>query len=150
VLIEKAEVDDHTRLTELTIQSKSYWGYSDVQMKKWLPDLTIAPDYILTHQVYKLKNDDRVVGYYSYFFEELGEVVLDNLFVTPELIGSGLGRDLMVDFIDRVKIEGCKRILLYSDPNSEGFYQGFGFEVIGEKATSIRGRFLPIMRLEIE
>lgn len=138
--------EDHESLTKLTVESKSYWNYSEEQIKEWLPDLIINPEYIQKNEVYKLLIDGEIVAYYGFYSTEPKEVLLDSMFVSPEFIGEGFGRKMMNDFLARVKSLGFTQIILYSDPNSEDFYSHFGFEVIGQEETSIVDRFLPIMR----
>ena len=150
MLISEADSNDHTYLTELIIQSKAHWGYSQEQINAWLEELTITPEYIEKNEVFKLVVDSQIVGCYSYDKTHRVEVLLDNLFISPKFIGTGLGRLLLVDFLTRVKSKGFKRVLLFSDPHSEQFYAHFGFVVIGQEETSIEGRFLPIMHKTLD
>lgn len=146
MLISRANIEDHSTLTKITIQSKAHWGYSAEQMKLWTNDLTITPDYIEKNDVYNLVVDDEIIAYYSIHRTAKDEVLLDNLFISPTHIGKGFGRLLLNDFLDRMKAKGVSEVKLYSDPHSEDFYRHFGFEVIGKMETSITGRFLPIMK----
>ena len=150
MVITKAVPEDHEILTKLTVESKSHWNYSEAQIKEWIADLTITPEYIEKNHVYNLIEEDRIVGYYSYFPVNADEVELDNLFVTPDCIGKGFGRALLLDFFERAKSAGYSQSIAYSDPNSEIFYTHFGFEVIGQEPTSIKNRFLPIMSRNLD
>lgn len=78
--IEKATQKDHQVLTEITKKSKAFWGYSAEQMTIWSDTLTISEEYIETHFVYKLIQENQVIGYYSYYFENEKNIKLDNLF----------------------------------------------------------------------
>ena len=146
MVICKARTEDHVLLTELTIQSKAHWNYSQTQINSWAEVLTISAEYIDKNDVFKLVSDDQLIGYYSFYATSESEVLLDNMFISPKFIGKGLGRMLLIDFLSRVKAEGYADVLLYSDPNSEGFYRHFNFDVIGQEETTIEGRFLPIMK----
>lgn len=148
--IAKSVIEDSEVLTEITKKSKAYWGYSDEQMKKWSELLTITKNYIETNNVYKLLNDGLTVGYYSYIYLNKKEVKLDNLFVLPNYIGTGLGKRLMNNFLDRIKNTEIEKIILDSEPNVEKFYGYFGFKKVGQIETSIKGRYLPIMELRIQ
>ena len=44
--IEKATIHDSGILTEITMKSKAYWGYSEEQIMEWNNFLTISIDYI--------------------------------------------------------------------------------------------------------
>jgi ribosomal protein S18 acetylase RimI-like enzyme len=147
--IEKASVNDHEILTEITKKSKAYWGYSEEQILKWNDNLTISEDYIESNTVYKLVNEDKIIGYYSYIVKEEKNVILDNLFVLPDYIGKGFGKYLMTDFLNRVRNDKFEKITLDSEPNAENFYRKIGFKKIGEFETSIKNRFMPIMEMSL-
>ncbi|MEN2400726.1 GNAT family N-acetyltransferase [Flavobacterium sp. MC2016-06] len=147
--IKKAKPEDHIRLTEITKKSKAYWGYSEEQILKWNDNLTISKIYIEENDVFNLVDENKIIGYYSYLKEEKNQVKLDNLFILPEYIGKGFGKYLMDDFIERMRNEKCKKIILDSEPNAEQFYQKLGFQKVGEFETSIKNRFMPIMEMSL-
>jgi ribosomal protein S18 acetylase RimI-like enzyme len=147
--ITEASINDNEILTEITKKSKAYWGYSEEQILKWNDNLTISKDYIETNFVFKLVNNNEIVGYYSYIIKEKKNILLDNLFILPEYIGKGFGKYLMRDFLDRMKNEKFEKITLDSEPNAENFYLKFGFKKIGEFETSIKDRFMPIMEMSL-
>ncbi|MBE8727310.1 GNAT family N-acetyltransferase [Flavobacterium hungaricum] len=149
MIIEKAKLTDNEILTVITKKSKAYWGYSAEQMYKWDKNLTISQDYIEQHNVFKLIDNDLIVGYYSYIFENEKIVELDNLFILPEYIGRGFGKYLLVDFLNRMKEEKTEKVILNSEPNAENFYSKMGFVKIGEFETSIKNRFMPIMEMKL-
>lgn len=148
--IEKAHTDDHKILTEITKKSKAFWGYSEQQMTQWNEALTITKEYIESNFIYKLVQENKVIGYYSYLNTEISIIKLDNLFVISDYIGKGFGNHLMQDFLNRIKEhQDIKKILLDADPNAVKFYQKYGFTTIGYLETSIKNRFLPIMELKL-
>ncbi|RXM46169.1 GNAT family N-acetyltransferase [Flavobacterium sp. YO64] len=149
MIIEKANITDDEILTSITKKSKAFWGYSAEQIEKWNKNLTISKDYIKEHNVYKLTVNNLIIGYYSYFFKDEKEIELDNLFILPEYIGKGLGKYLVLDFLNRIKDQKAERIILDSEPNAEDFYAKMGFVKIGEFETSIKNRFMPIMEMKL-
>jgi len=149
MIIEKANANDSGVLTALTISAKAYWGYLPEQMELWHDTLIITKAYIETKCVYKLIIDSMVVGYYSFFFEREGTVKLDNVFILPEYIGKGYGRLLINDFLLRLKDTNAKTVILESDPYAENFYAKVGFRKTGLIATSIKDRYLPVMKLAV-
>lgn len=148
--IEKAIITDHEVLTTLTKLSKAYWGYSAEQIKKWDVDLTITPEYIESHEVYKLRVAEQIVGFYTYFFKGESYIKLGYLFIHPDHVRKGYGRLLMDDFWERISKEKGKKVTLDADPHAEQFYERLGFKVVGQLPSSIEGRFLPIMEKLIE
>lgn len=143
--IEKAIMTDAEEITELTMRSKDYWGYGERQMEKWRAELTITASYINENQVVKITEGDRLVGFYAYLPQDSKNIKLNFLFVEPDFIGKGYGSILMNDFLKRVENDNFERVVLDADPNAEKFYKRFGFEVIEKFASSIDGRFLPVM-----
>jgi N-acetylglutamate synthase-like GNAT family acetyltransferase len=143
----KSNKEDADLLTKLTIASKSYWNYEEKQISMWTKDLTISESYVLKNNVYKLVSNTTIIGYYSFFITN-NIIELDNLFIKPEFIGQGNGKILILDFLEKAKEFSPKKIVLYSDPNSEVFCKKFGFTTIGQKPTSEINRFLPIMEKE--
>ncbi len=136
---------DAEEITELTMRSKDYWGYGERQMEKWRAELTITASYINENQVVKITEGDRLVGFYAYLPQDSKNIKLNFLFVEPDFIGKGYGSILMNDFLKRVENDNFERVVLDADPNAEKFYKRFGFEVIEKFASSIDGRFLPVM-----
>jgi len=147
--IEKATVNDHSLLTEITKKSKAYWNYSEDLLLAWDEALTITQDYLNVYPVYKLVIEEKTVGYYSYFEEKNQTIKLDNLFLLPQYIGKGIGSYLMTDFLNRIQKQNFQRIYLDAEPYAEGFYKKHGFKTIGSFETAIKGRFMPVMELRI-
>lgn len=143
----KAETEDSELLTTLTKRSKAYWGFSEEILKEWEHLLSISKDYIEKNKVYKLVENENIIGYYSYFSIDEKTIKLDNLFILPEFIGKGFGKILMNDFLEKANRLGIKKITLDAEPNAENFYKNFGFETVGQLESSIKDRYLPIMEL---
>lgn len=150
MIIEKATVNDNAILTEITKKSKAYWGYSKEQIEIWSEFLTVTKTYIENNSVYKLVFEDKIVGYYSFFYEETDLIKLDNVFVLPECIGKGFGKILMHHFLNSIKEEKATKITLNAEPNAELFYAKFGFVTVRLIETSIQNRFLPVMELTLK
>lgn len=146
----KAEPNDNELLTTITKMSKAYWGFSDEILQEWEHLLTITKDYIEKNKVYKLIQNDQIIGYYSYFSTDENTIKLDNIFILPEFIGKGFGKILMNDFLKNIKQLDINKVTLDAEPNAEKFYKTFGFETIGQLESSIKDRYLPIMELQIE
>jgi GNAT superfamily N-acetyltransferase len=75
---------------------------------------------------------------------------LGNLWLDPEWIGTGLGRQLWQHAVDTARITGFTALRIESGPNAEGFYRAMGAYRIGETMSgSIPGRTLPLMRYQL-
>lgn len=149
-MISKAEPTDHIELSQLCKKSKAYWGYSDEQLKSWDEDLTISEKYIYENQVYKFIDNNTIIGLYTFYLENETTIRLDHLFVHPNYIGKGIGVKLMNHLIESCKSIHKLKIIVDADPNASAFYSKLGFITIGQKPTSIKNRFLPIMELQLQ
>ncbi|CAL2104449.1 Maltose O-acetyltransferase [Tenacibaculum sp. 190130A14a] len=149
VKIERARKEDSETLTELTLRSMNYWSYGEEQIEKWRSKLTISSKYIEEKELYKLTISNNLIGFYSYEEEKSKVAKLNYLFVEPTYIGNGYGKLLMNNFLNQLKKQKYEKVLLDSDPNAEKFYQYFGFKTKGKLETSIPGRFLSMMYLDI-
>ena len=148
--INKAKSIDAYEITELTLRSKNYWNYGKEQIEAWREELTITPEYINKNQVFKIINENSLLGFYAYQPIDSKKVKLNYLFIEPKFIGQGLGKILMNDFLKRIEQNGFEKVTLDADPNAESFYQSFGFKVTGQLKSSIKDRFLPIMELNLK
>jgi GNAT superfamily N-acetyltransferase len=63
-------------------------------------------------------------------------VVLDNLWVTPEQIGKGIGRRACERVFQLAREQGRPELWVLPDPPAEGFYVKMGFSDTGERVPS--------------
>lgn len=143
----RASSKDHKILTDITIDSKAFWGYSQNQIEIWKDDLTISENYINKNEVYKLILENEIIGYYSILKINESVFKLDNLFLYQKYIGKGYGNILMKHFLEKIKFLEGKEIILDSEPNAEEFYTKFGFKTYAKLESTIKNRFLPQMKL---
>ncbi|MEL6193177.1 MAG: GNAT family N-acetyltransferase [Bacteroidota bacterium] len=139
---------DHESLSALCKRSKAFWGYSPEQMKAWDEDLTITTSFIQENIVMKALHNEVLIGFYSLVQKE-DEVWLDDLFIDPSVIGEGIGSILLAHAYRAILELGVTTLLLEADPHAEAFYLKKGFERVGEHASSIPGRALPVMRKDL-
>ena len=147
--IARAIPKDSHELSDLTYRSKAHWGYSAEQLEKWRDDLQITSEYIRDHDVWLVRINEKIAGYYSFSIISATTLKLDNIFLEPLHIGAGLGSLLMKDFLDKATGLGVTTITLDAEPNAEPFYQKFGFKTVGQLKSTIPGRFLPFMKLSL-
>jgi GNAT superfamily N-acetyltransferase len=157
MIFRDAQPRDAKELTMLTFESKKYWGYPDTYMELWTDQLTITPEYIEKNKVVLALEDGQIAGYFSITREGPEEVLavgnyqmaggyfLDNLFIRPDYIRTGLGKALLFKAFEHCREQKIELLHVYSDPHAQGFYEAMGAEHPGELPTKIPGRSLPIM-----
>jgi GNAT superfamily N-acetyltransferase len=76
---------------------------------------------------------------------------LDHLWVLPEYIGQGIGKQLFNHAIERCKILNISILKIESDPNAQAFYEKMGAKKIGESHSDLfsENRVLPMMEITL-
>jgi GNAT superfamily N-acetyltransferase len=137
-------------LTTITIAAKRHWNYPERWIQFWLPVLTISPGYIRENETWAVVQDDMCIAYYS-LKEEDESLWLDNLWVLPEFMGQGIGRDLFQHALERSRILGAVIMGIVSDPNAQSFYEKMGARKVGEVQSEVdnQPRVLPVMEINL-
>ncbi len=148
-MIVVATTSDAKRLTEIALKSKAFWGYAADDLESWKPDLTVSEKMVNELFVCQFLFDDTTVGFYILNPPKEKAIELEMLFVLPDFIGKGIGKQLLVHAIQKAKKLEAKYITVVSDPNAAAFYQSQSFVIIDKKQSSIPGRFLPEMKLDL-
>ena len=148
-MIRRATVDDTARLTSLAHAAKRYWGYPEDWIKKWQPELTISNDYVNENEVYLFVVENEVRGFYALVVgKEKAE--LDHLWVAPQHIGTGLGKQLFIHAMQRATDRDISEVEISADPNAEGFYKKMGARRIGEVRADMDDKPRTVPRLSIK
>ncbi len=149
-MIRPAQPGDAPLLTDLALRSKAYWDYNPDFLAACRADLTLTPEIINQNTVNVLVDNDRVVGFYGLFAREEDAVELEYLFIDPDAIGTGYGRQLWLHAIATARELGFETMFINSDPHTEAFYEAMGAKRIGQSESAIwPGRMLPLMAFEL-
>ncbi len=153
VYLRPAETEESTLLTEISLASKMYWPYPDEYMQIWKDELTITPQYIEENEVYICSVEDSIAGYYSLVELDSSRQVdditlapglwLDHMFIKPDLIGKGIGREMFSHCILTCLKKHHSLIRLLADPHSGMFYIKMGCRYIEEYPSTVPGRTTP-------
>lgn len=145
VLPDEAEV-----LSHIALSAKSHWGYPKRWIELWTPLLTFSPEYFAENEGWAAVIDNKPVAFYT-LQEKHGNAWIEDLWVLPEYIGQGVGRQLFLDALSRARQMGYENLQLEADPNAVGFYEKMGMHKIGERYSEVDGqpRLLPIMEMSL-
>ena len=149
-MIVKANISDASLLSEIAMLSKSFWGYTKEQLDSWVDDLTVSENLILETHTFNFLVDNKIVGFYILNQPQNNNCELEMLFVLPNFIGKGIGKQLLQHAFKKAKNLKVKTVTLLADPNAVAFYTSQGFKTIDKKESSIAGRFLPIMQKDLK
>jgi GNAT superfamily N-acetyltransferase len=80
-------------------------------------------------------DDDKALGFAT-LIEEDGFLELEDLFVDPDSMRSGLGTALMGDACHLARVRGAARIEVTANPHARAFYESMGFVTVGVVSTT--------------
>ena len=148
--IRPAAVDEAAVLTRIALEAKRYWGYPEHWIEHWKADLTISPEFIRDNHVYVAEAEGEVRGFYALCVS--GEKArLEHMWVTPACIGTGVGKALFLDAMERAAALDVRDVEIDADPNAAGFYTRMGARQIGEVDSPVDGqdRKIPLLKAEL-
>jgi GNAT superfamily N-acetyltransferase len=150
-MIRTASAVESETLTEIALNAKRHWGYPEHWIKHWEDDLTISPDFIDNNHVYVVEEDGEIRGFYALCVAN-EKAELEHMWVSPQYIGTGIGKELFLDAMERAAQMNVSEVELSADPNAAGFYERMGAERIGEVDSAIDGqtRKIPRMKMSVE
>jgi N-acetylglutamate synthase-like GNAT family acetyltransferase len=147
-MIRAASVDEAAVLTTIALDAKRYWGYPEHWIRQWEKDLTISPEFIRDNQVFVAEADGEVRGFYALCVSG-AKAELEHMWVTPAAIGTGIGKELFLDAMERAAALDVRDVQITSDPNAAGFYKRMGATQVGETDAPVDGQSRKLPRLKI-
>jgi N-acetylglutamate synthase-like GNAT family acetyltransferase len=145
-----AGLHDLQEINHLLRISKAYWGYDEKFLDSFMVKLGITEDYINKNNIQLFFLDNRLVAFYNFVSNHL-ELELDNLFIHPDFIGKGSGRQLWKKCCKAAKSMGYYEFTIWSDPNAENFYLKMGCKKVGVRQSPLMpGRFPPVLKYKLE
>jgi N-acetylglutamate synthase-like GNAT family acetyltransferase len=148
-MIRPAASNEASVLTNIALDAKRYWGYPEHWIKHWESDLTISSDFIVANHVYVAEENGVIQGFYALIVT--GEKAeLDHMWVTPAAIGTGVGKALFLNAMERAAELKVHAVEISADPNAAGFYRRMGATQVGETDASFLDVTRKLPRLKIE
>ena len=149
-MIRRSSPEDAERLTTIALDAKRHWGYPEHWIKHWESDLTISSDFIRDNHVYVAEENGEIRGFYALCVADDNKAELEHMWVTPAVIGTGVGKELFLDAMERAAKLDLSSVEISSDPNAVGFYRRMGARQIGETDSIVDGQLRKLPRLKID
>ena len=148
ISVRPAQPDEADALSKIAFLAKAYWGYPERWMEIWNPQLTFSQEYFAENESWVADVENEQVAFYT-IQERDDNAWIENLWVLPEYIGKGVGKQLFVHALSRARELGYSKLKLEADPNAVGFYEKLGMIKIAERNYPIEGqdRILPVMEI---
>jgi GNAT superfamily N-acetyltransferase len=148
--IRRARPDEAAILSDLALRSKGHWGYDAAFLEACRPHLTFTPDQVASEAFWVEDQDGRPVGFYRLTASPpLAD--LEDLWVDPDRIGSGVGGRLWADAVERARRLGCRTLRVEADPHAEAFYESRGAVRVDAIESPVQaGRVLPVLEKSLD
>ena len=148
--IRRALPEEANVLSQIAFSAKAHWGYPRRWMEIWKPQLTFSPEYFEENEGWVAETNGIPVAFYT-LQEKAGNAWIENLWVSPDFIGQGIGKGLFLHAVELARQHGYKTLQLEADPNAVGFYEKIGMHQIGERHSDVENepRILPIMEMKL-
>jgi predicted N-acetyltransferase YhbS len=131
--IRTARVDDAAGLTQIAVRATKHDGYDDAAIARFMPGLKVNLALIAAGLVFVAEDEQGVpLGYVALRPTGMGGLVLlEGIFVDPVCARGGVGTRLFATAVEHARKMAGNVILVYSSPNSAGFYARLGAVRIG-------------------
>ncbi|MXP32138.1 GNAT family N-acetyltransferase [Erythrobacter jejuensis] len=131
------------------MRSKAVWRYDSAFMELCRPELTATPEQLDAHYWRCAIVDGAIIGVVELVVHQ-DTATLEKLFVDPNDMVSGVGRQLMCMAQRHAIASGASKIEIDADPGAVPFYEKLGAHCTGEvESESIPGRMLPKLILNL-
>jgi GNAT superfamily N-acetyltransferase len=123
-------------INTLIARSKAHWNWPAGYLEKALPLHALRATYLRDNYCFEvLGARDELLAFFSVVSSD-ARIVLDNLWVQPELIGRGIGRRACEHIVRMARALDWSELRVLPDPPAEGFYLKAGFFDTGERVPS--------------
>ena len=146
-VIRQARAEDLATLGDIAMRSKAHWGYDEDFLDACREELSPTESDLGPGLMTWEDESPRAVAHLV-MAGDLAELHL--LFVAPEAMGRGIGRDLFGWACDHARAEGATRLGLDADPFATPFYEKMGCVQVGEVPSATwPDRMLPRMEYKL-
>jgi ribosomal protein S18 acetylase RimI-like enzyme len=137
-------------LSEIALAAKRHWRYPERWIELWISQLTFDAHYFEKNETWVAELEGKPVAFYT-MLDEDGTAWIENLWVLPDCMGKGIGRELFFHALALARQRGYTSLRLEADPNASGFYEKMGMHKIGERHSEVDGqpRILPVMGMNL-
>lgn len=147
-VLTRIEPDQQDQINALILQSKAHWRYDAPMMEQMARVLRVDLDAAAQGRAIAGWLNGSPIGMAQVttpYEDNRGRAMeLELLFIAPQAIGTGLGRQLYLWALDQAHASEANRLDILSDPFARGFYTAMGASFIEDRPSKlIPGRTLP-------
>ena len=146
--IRPGQPDEAAALTKIAFAAKRHWGYPERWIELWRDDLTVTPQYIDDNVVFVAEAAGTAIGFAALDMGD-GDAEVDHLWVMPEHMGKGVGRQLMQNALRYCRAKAVDSLCVVADPNAREFYSKLGAVYQGQIDSIPQSRKLPLLSFQL-
>ena len=148
--IRSAKADEYEILTNIAIESESFWEYDSDHMEKFKSVYKITEEFISNNSTFVLEKDENIVGFYGFIIEN-NEPSLEYLYIEPQYINKGYGKLLWNHMVENCKKNSIKGFSIVTSQQTKEFYTKMGAVQVGEiKSLVQNGHRIPLLTYTLE
>lgn len=148
--IRSAKVAEYEILTNIAIESESYWNYDSEHIEKFKTEYKVTEEFISNNLTFIIENDETLIGFYGLVIEN-NETSLEYLYIVPEYINKGYGKLLWNHMVAYCKRNSISEFSMVTSPQSKEFYTKMGAVQVGEIESLVKkGRKIPLLTYKLE
>lgn len=141
--IRSATANDCEILTNIAINSESYWGYDLDYMTMFKSIYKVTEKFVNNNPTFLMEENRNIIGFYGILIGNT-EISLEYFFIDPQYIRQGYGKMLWNHLITTCKKLGIKEFSLVTSPQAKDFYVKLGAICCGEVESLLKkGRIIP-------
>lgn len=137
VNIRCAKADESEVLTNIAIDSESYWDYDSDYMEKFKSIYRVTEEFINNNPTFIIEKDEDIIGFYGLLIGK-SETSLEYLFIEPRCIGKGYGKLLWNHMVENCKNLAIKEFVIVTSPQAKEFYTKMGAVETGEVESLVK------------
>ncbi|KTC78013.1 GNAT family N-acetyltransferase [Legionella brunensis] len=138
LIIERpATEQDISLLNKLITTSRKHIGYSAENNEFFVKNFGLTEDYLRNHVTWVYEKNAQIIAVWGLSFGDKAH--LDYFFITPDMIGQGLGRKMWHRVCGVVDNKNASSFEFISNPYAISFYIHMGAEVIADYGETEQG-----------
>ena len=148
--IRPAKPDEAAKLSDIAQEAKRHWDYPEETMDSWHSTMTLQSMHIDLSPPWVADDNGDIVGFYQ-LIADGDRMELEHLWVKPQHLQQGIGKQLLAHAVATAKSRGAKKITIDADPNATAFYLSCGAYRVGDmpSAKASQGRVQQLLEIDL-
>jgi putative acetyltransferase len=127
---------------DYTSEQIAAWSGQAYREERWLQTIDRDLVWVISD------SNKNIYGFGHLQFKDSKEAEIAGLYLVPEVIGKGLGKELVGIMFDQCRKKEIHKVFLSATKTAKKFYEAVGFEQMGEPSSvEINGKKIECLRM---